>query len=112
MATNAPEPMEVTHDGGRTTARFAKLTSLNEYHADQIGKQLRALADAPGTRFVTLDLKNVEYLTSTVLGHLVGLNKRLQTAGGRLTVENACPAVQEIFRVTQIDQVFDVRPGA
>lgn len=109
MSTNAPEPLEVTRSGDRTTARFAHLTSLNEYHADQIGKQLLALADGPGTKFVTLDLANVEYVTSTILGHLVALNKRLQGAGGRLTLENVQPAVRDILKVTSLDQVLDLR---
>jgi anti-anti-sigma factor len=111
MATNAPEPLDVTRDGDRTTARFANLTSLNEYHADQIGKQLMALADGAGTRFVVLDLENVEYVTSTILGHLVALNKRLQAAGGRLTLDNVRPAVRDILRVTLLDQVLDLRPA-
>jgi anti-sigma B factor antagonist len=111
MATNAPEPMQVTRTGDQLVARFPRLTSLNEYHADQIGEQLLALADPPGTRFVTLDLGNVEYLTSTVLGHLVALHKRLQGAGGRLTLDHVRPAVQDILRVTQLDQVLDTRPA-
>ena len=43
MATNAPEPIQVTRTGDQVFARFAKLTNLNEYHADQVGKQLLAL---------------------------------------------------------------------
>jgi anti-anti-sigma factor len=111
MSTNAPEPLEVTRDGDRVIARFARLTSLNEYHADQIGKQLLALADSQGTKHVTLDLANVEYVTSTVLGHLVALNKRLQSAGGRLTLDNVRPAVRDILQVTLLDQVLDIRPS-
>ena len=112
MATDAPAPMEGSRDGDRTTARFAHSTSLNEYHAELIGKQLLALADPPGTRFVSLDMSNVEYLTSTVLGHLVGLNRRLLAAGGRLSLENMRPAVKEILRVTQLDQVLDQKASA
>ncbi|HEX3146700.1 MAG TPA: STAS domain-containing protein [Gemmataceae bacterium] len=112
MATDAPAPMEISRTGDRTTARFAHLTSLNEYHADLTGKQLLALADPPGTKLVSLDLANVEYLTSTVLGHLVGLHRRLLKAGGRLTLENVRPAVKEILRVTQLDQVLDQRASA
>jgi anti-anti-sigma factor len=108
MATNAPEPMQVTRTGDRVVARFARLTHLDEYHADQIGKQLLALADPAGTKFVTLDLANVEYLTSTVLGHLVALHKRLAMAGGRLTLDHIRPAVQDILRITQLDQVLDL----
>lgn len=110
MAADAPASIQVTHDGDRVTARFDRMTSLNEYHADQIGKQLLALADGPDVRFVILDLANVEYVTSTVLGHLVGLHKRLQPVGGRLTLVNVRPAVQEILRVTLLDQVLDARP--
>ena len=47
MSTNAPEPLDVTRSGDRTTARFAHLTSLNEYHADQIGKQVDRLLASP-----------------------------------------------------------------
>ena len=106
MAAEAPAPLEVTREADRTVARFARPTSLNEYHADLIGKQLLALADPPGTRFVTLDLGNVEYVTSTVLGHLVGLHKRLHSTGGRLSLENVRPAVRDILRVTMLDQVL------
>ena len=108
MAAEAPAPLVVTRDGDRTVARFTQLTSLNEYHADQIGKQLLALADGAGAKFVTLDLGNVEYLTSTVLGHLVGLHKRLHAAGGRLHLENVRPAVRDILRVTMLDQVLSL----
>jgi anti-anti-sigma factor len=104
--------MEVTRTGDRTVARFVRLTSLNEYHADLVGKQLMALADPSGTRFITLDLGNVEYLTSTVLGHLVALHKRLQGTGGKLTLDHVRPAVQDILRVTQLDQVLDARPAS
>jgi len=112
MATDAPEPMQVTRTGDHVVARFANLTGLNEYHADQVGQQLLALADPVGTKFVTLDLANVEYLTSTVLGHLVALHKRLAVAGGRLTLDHVRPVVQDILRVTQLDQVIDARPAA
>jgi anti-anti-sigma factor len=106
MAAEAPAPLVVTQDGDRTVARFAHQTSLNEYHADQIGKQLLALADPAGTKVVALDLGNVEYITSTVLGHMVGLHKRLQAAGGRLLLENVRPPVRDILRVTMLDQVL------
>lgn len=111
MAADAPEPMQVTRTGDQVVVRFARLTSLNEYHADQVGKQLLALADPAGTKFVTLDLGNVEYLTSTVLGHLVALHKRLAMAGGRLTLDHVGPTVREILHITQLDQVFDTRPA-
>jgi anti-anti-sigma regulatory factor len=39
----------------------------------------------------------------------VALHKRLQGAGGRLTLAGVRPAVQDILRVTQLDQVLDLK---
>jgi anti-anti-sigma factor len=112
MPTDADEPrLDVSTDGDRSVVRFINCTSLNEYNADLVGKKLLALADGPG-RKVTLDLAPIEYLTSTVLGHMVALHKRLAMAGGRLSVENARPTIRNIFHITLLDQVLDVRTGA
>lgn len=107
--TRTMEPrLEVAHEGNRTVVRFLNCASLNEFSADQIGQQLASL---PASEQVVLDMSPIEYLTSTVLGHLIGLNKRLRTAGGRLLIENAHPAVIDVFRVTQLDHVMDIRPA-
>jgi anti-anti-sigma factor len=112
MAADAPEPcLEITRDGNTVMARFVDCTALNEYTAELAGRQLLAVAESqPGQR-VTLDLSQVEYLTSTVLSHLVRLHKRLLSSGGHLTVANPRPTVRDVFRVTMLDQVLDVQPA-
>jgi anti-anti-sigma factor len=112
MATDARDPrLDVSRDGQQTVVRFVNCSALNEYSADQVGRQLLAVADgSPGQR-VTLDLSQVEYLTSTVLSHLVRLHKRLLATGGHLAVANPRPAVRDVFRVTMLDQVLDVQPA-
>jgi len=113
MPTDAHEPrLEISADGDRTVVRFVNCTSLNEYNADQIGKQLLALGDGQQGRKVTLNLEPIEYLTSTVLGHLVALHKRLAMSGGRLSIDHARPTVRNILHVTMLDQVLDIRPTA
>jgi anti-anti-sigma factor len=110
MAAAAHNPrLEVSAEGNRTVVRFINCTSLNEFNADAVGKQLTSLADTHSGKDIVLDLAPVEYLTSTVLGHMVALQKRLAAAGGKLSVENSSPAVRNIFHVTQLDQVLDVR---
>lgn len=111
MSTDPHDPrLEVQRDGDRTVVRFAPGSQLNEYTADQVGQRLTALADERGAGHLALDLGGVEYLTSTVLGHLVGLHKRLKAAGGRLTLENVRPAVAEVLRITLLDRVL-LGPG-
>jgi anti-anti-sigma factor len=112
MTTDAREPrLDVSRDGDRTVVRFVNCTSLSEYTADKVGQQLLVLADGPPGQQVTLDLAPVEYLTSTVLSHLVRLHKRLLATGGRLTLANPRPAVRDVFRVTMLDQVLHFQPA-
>jgi anti-anti-sigma factor len=113
MATDARDPrLDVSQQGDETVVRFVDCTSLNEYTADKIGRQLLAVADGRPRQRVTLDLAPVEYLTSTVLSHLVRLHKRLGAVGGQLTLLNPGPAVRDVFRVTLLDQVLHIQPGA
>jgi anti-anti-sigma factor len=113
MPTDAREPrLDVSRDGNRALVRFLDCTSLSEYTADKVGQQLLALADAQAGQQVTLDLAPIEYLTSTVLSHLVRLHKRLLASGGRMTLENIRPAVRDVFRVTLLDRVFHIQAAS
>jgi len=113
MPTDVNQPrLELSTNGDRTVVRFVNCTNLNEYNADVIGRQLLALGDGQPGKKVTLDLSPIEYLTSTVLGHIVALHKRLAMARGRLFIENARPTVRNIFHITLLDQVLDIQSGA
>jgi anti-anti-sigma factor len=111
MAADAREPrLQITRDGNSVVARFVDCTALNEYTAELAGRELLAVAEGQPRQQVTLDLSGVDYITSTVLSHLVRLHKRLLSAGGHLTLANPRPAVRDVFRVTLLDQVLDIQP--
>ena len=55
-----------------------------------------------------LDLSQVQYLSSAVLGKLINLKKTVTTMKGKLKIENLHPDLFEIFRITRLDQVFDI----
>ena len=113
MAADAHEPrLDVASDGNRVLVRFVNCDSLNEFTSDRVGQLLSALATDKCDGQVALDLANIQYLTSTVLGHLLGLHKRLAAGGGHLCLENVGPSVRDVFRVTQLDHVLDIRPQA
>jgi anti-anti-sigma regulatory factor len=50
-----------------------------------------------GLHNVLLDLIDVEYLSSEVLGALLNLSKHLQEDGGRVLVRNLGPVVRLVF---------------
>jgi len=104
--------LDVTPDGKRSLARFLHCDSLNEYNADRVGQLLSDLAVAHADKQVVLDMGTVQYLTSTILGHLMALHKKLRASGGRLRLENVLPAVHEVFHATLLDQVLDIQAAA
>jgi anti-anti-sigma factor len=59
---------------------------------------------------VALDFRNVYFLGSLGLTILLTLHKRLATDGRRLTVLNLQPHVYDVFAVTHLNEVLDVRP--
>jgi anti-sigma B factor antagonist len=56
-----------------------------------------------------MDLGNVTYLNSSALGLLLRLHKRLRDRGGRLVVSNLAPQVYEVFEVTRLNTLLDIR---
>ena len=57
---------------------------------------------------ITIDLRDVQSIASAVLGKLINFKKRAQAVQGTLKIENLHPDLVEIFRITRLDQVFDV----
>jgi anti-sigma B factor antagonist len=82
---------------------------LDEETLEPIHDQLLALADEPSESDLLLDFGNVEYLTSAALGTLVSLHKKLLAGGRHLTVGNLSPQVHEVFKVTKLDKLLDLR---
>jgi len=112
MPADSIEPrLDISREGDRILVRFVNCTSLNEYSSDRIGQLLADLGAKQPEKHVVLDMSNIQYLTSTVLGHLLVLHKRLAAGGGRLTLDNPRPAVREVLHVTMLDQVFDIQPA-
>ena len=64
-----------------------------------------------GHHRMVLDLEAVDFLDSTGLGVLIGLLRRIRLAGGDLRVVCTTPHVVELFTVTGLDRVFDLRPS-
>ncbi len=60
-------------------------------------------------RHLILDFSDVNFLTSLGLALLLTLRKRLAEGGRRLALLNLQPQVYEVFSVTRLDTLFDVR---
>jgi anti-anti-sigma factor len=84
--------------------------SLEDPTAEAVGGLLLRLADQQGRRGLTVDLGELPYLTSMWLAQLVALHRKVRGRGGHLAVVNVPGPVYEVFEVTCLHTVLDVRP--
>ena len=89
----------------------AKLTVAVEGHLDTLTSPdlERGLEPAlDGVTELVVDLKDLEYISSTGLRVLVGAAQELGEKGGKMTVINPRAEVMEIFTMTGLDAVFGI----
>jgi anti-anti-sigma factor len=70
---------------------------------------LDSVAIRPGVQLV-LDLSDVRYFSSAVLSKLINLKRRVAAVGGRFTIQHVHPELLEVFRVTNLDHIFEMAP--
>jgi anti-sigma B factor antagonist len=99
--------------GELTVLRFTgRRVMLDEHGTRSAGEELLALAGGLRPGRLVVDFANVAYLTAATLGLLVRLHERLQARGRRLIVCNLAPQLYEVFEVTNLHRLFDVRRPA
>jgi anti-sigma B factor antagonist len=81
---------------------------LSDHKLQDIGVHLDQLADRAGRNTFLLDFHHVRYLTSSALGKVVSLHKRMKDAGGALRVINVSPELFEMFHATRLSTFIDV----
>lgn len=55
-----------------------------------------------------IDFGNVRFLSSSVLGLLIRICKRVREQSGTLKLCNIDPKIASIFKITRLDKVFDI----
>jgi len=60
---------------------------------------------------VTLDCAGLEYISSAGLGVLLKTQKRLLASGGKLRLTGVNRHLQDIFRYSGFDQIFEIEPA-
>ena len=83
--------------------------ALAETFLDGTRDKLLALADGVAGGELRLDFGRITCLGSTALGLLVTLHRRTDRAGGHLVLANLPPHLCDLFRLTRLDTILDVR---
>jgi anti-sigma B factor antagonist len=100
--------IKASSEGNVIIVELADKKILDEMNIAQIGEQLnRLVAQTPDPRMV-LDFANVAHMSSSALGMLITLNKRIRERRGQLRLCNIQPAIYEVFVITRLSEIFNV----
>ena len=112
LADFRPSYITVTRDGDLAFVRFQRSHLTDELNTEQLGHELFSLVDQYDCRKVALDLSGVEYMTSSVLGKIITLHRKLHRKDGLLVVCQATDGVTTILRTSRLLDYFHVAPDA
>ena len=105
---SAAVPLRVDIDGDRAVIHIpdARFGAPDGVSPDQ---RLLRLVEELAWPQLTLDFGAVDFLSSLGLETLLTVHKQLRARDGRLAVVNVRPHIYEIFAVTRLTTVLDVR---
>ena len=101
--------VEIEEIGDVTVAKFVDKKILDETNIQVIGNQLFGLVDEEGRDKIVLDFENVEYLSSAALGKLITMDKKVKAAKGKLRLCSIKPEIYEVFAITKLNKLFDMK---
>ena len=71
-------------------------------------ESIMPLIEAEDTAMTVIDFTNVQFLSSSVLGLLIRISKKIYEQDGQLRLCNINPKIFSIFKITRLDEVFDI----
>lgn len=101
--------IDVSKVGDVTVVKFIDKKILDEASIQELGLELFGLIEQLNRKSILLNFSDVEFLSSAALGKLITLDRKVKTAKGRLKMSNIRPEILEVFQITKLNKVFDIR---
>ncbi len=101
--------LNISEIGDVTVVRFVDRRIIDEAIIQEMGAELFGLVEKERRGSLLLSFENVEFLSSAALGKLITLDKKVKAQGGRLKLTSIRPEIYEVFSITKLDQLFDIK---
>ena len=101
--------LKVSEVGDVTVVHFADHKILDDATIQELGYELFSLVEKESCQKILLNFDGVEFLSSAALGKLITLEKKTKTAGAALKLSNIRPEIYEVFAITKLNKLFDIK---
>lgn len=95
----------ITEEGNIVTAVFDG--RLDTLAAQQITETVEPLLQNAG-RSIILDCEKMPFISSSGLRIFLKIRKEVEAQGGSMQLRNVCPDVRQVFKMTKLEDVFDI----
>lgn len=95
----------ITEEGNTINAVFDG--RLDTVAAQQITETVEPLLQNAG-RSIILDCGKMPFISSSGLRIFLKIRKEVETKGGNMQLRNVCPEVRQAFKMTKLEDVFDI----
>ena len=101
--------IEVSETEGILVISFRDRLLFDDRTVREVADQLGAALPNDGKPIrVVLDFSGVDLISSSLLGKLILLQRRVDGSGGKLRLCELSPTVQSVFRTSNLDRLFAI----
>jgi anti-sigma B factor antagonist len=101
--------IEVTDANGSQVVAFRDRLLFDDRTVREVADQLGAALPNDGKPIkLVLDFSGVDLISSSLLGKLILLQRRVDSSGGKLRLCELSPTVHSVFKTSNLDRIFGI----
>lgn len=100
--------LNVSSEGDVVIVELTDQKILDELSVSQIRERIGGLIAKAETPKFILDFTSVSHMTSSMLGMLITLHKRIREKEGQLRLSGIQPPIHEVFVITKLNEIFEI----
>lgn len=104
--------ISIRYADGATIAALMDEKILEETEIQRLEDSIMPLVEQAEQITLVLDFSNVSFLSSTMLGVLIRISKKVYERGGKLGLCGISARIYEIFKITRLNKIFDIYENA
>jgi anti-sigma B factor antagonist len=108
MSQGSRSRLHIENVDGVDVVSFSDVKIVTEDQIQEVGDELYALVEDGTKKKILLNFGNVQYCSSTVLGKLVSLKRKVDAAKGKLKFCCIHPDLMVPFKLTGLDKAFEI----
>ncbi len=100
----------IKYEDSIAVAVLARERILEDNDIQDLEETLIPLIEQNPSIQLVIDFNKVRFLSSSVLGLLIRLSKKIYETDGRLRLCCISDKILEIFKITRLDKIFEISP--